>query len=255
MDTETGRGTGTEPGWYRNLLLVVRCLLLLGAIVVALWASFLSLRDLARYSEFTEPAVVLVPLAIDLLALAAWVTYLTAKDARRRDFAYWSSGAATLASIAGNTAGHMFATGSWSPNWITKSLVGAVPALVGFLVVHMVCPMPVQRRGAKDPVSSEVETPVPAAVSPHSAATDPVPPVAGSVAVSPRVPVASGRPVRCPPSTGTVAGTGPRVEELAARIAAEGWTGLSGDVLVKKLGTSKANALKARRRAIELVAA
>lgn len=98
--------------------------------------SFSGLQSLGRACGYPGHVAWLFPVAVDAAALLAWQVWLTTG----RDFARRVGYAATAVSALGNATSHLLAD---DDRWLLTSIVGAVPAVIVPLVMHLMTTEPV----------------------------------------------------------------------------------------------------------------
>lgn len=126
-------------------------------------ASFTGLRGLAVAAGWPTRLAWLLPLTIDAHAVTAtrvWLSAFTPTTARR--FARTNALGAITVSTAGNAAYHALDAGLLRPSWPLVVLVGAVPATVLGLTVHLA-----SLRGRPADPPATVPEPVPPAQPPR----------------------------------------------------------------------------------------
>lgn len=137
MSTQTNTGisgtTDRPAGRYRT---AIRRVLLSGVGIATVIASFIWLTDLAVHAGWRYPWAYLLPVCIDLFGAAALYEY---RISRKRS-ASVSAWAAISVSMAGNSFSHLYTSGHLTPNWMTVTLVGAIPSVSFGVLIHLIAP-------------------------------------------------------------------------------------------------------------------
>lgn len=187
-------------------------------------ASFTGLRGLAVAAGWPDRLAWLLPLTIDAHAVTAtrvWLSAATPPSAHR--FARVNALGAIAVSTAGNAAYHALDAGLLRPSWPLVVLVGAVPATVLGLTVHLASlrgrPAAVPASLPEQPAAVLSASPVrPSRRARHRSEDDLI---AAARAADARHRAAHGRPITRDALRTALRVSGTRATDLRRQIAAE----------------------------------
>lgn len=131
----------SQIDWPRVTWIATTIARLLAALIAACAGgilSFGSLRSLGSACGYGSGVTWMLPVAVDVLALASWLAW---RQGLRERFATLCGLGAMVVSMVGNALSHVIAAGYVHPHWWLVSAVGSVPPAAVPLVLKLTAPL------------------------------------------------------------------------------------------------------------------